>query len=187
MNVCRRGRAQPSRARSARSTSASTDRASAATVGRLTAFATATTPEKSSSEAIGKPASRTSTPSSSSFTARRTFSASRIEKPGDCSPSRSVVSKIVIRGRTSPAAFMSGHLSDDDGIQERHPFAQFGADLLEQLLLLLLARRLEVPAPAPVLLDPLLGVDAVLDLLEDLLHLPARLVRHDPRAGRVVA
>src|SRR5512135_2016886 len=171
MNVCRRGRAQPSRARSARSTSASTDRASAATVGRLTAFATATTPEKSSSEAIGKPASRTSTPSSSSFTARRTFSASRIEKPGDCSPSRSVVSKIVIRGRTSPSAFMSGHLSDDDGIQERHLFAQ--------LLLLLLARRLEVTAPAPVLLDPLLGVDAVLDLLEDLLHLPARLVRHD--------
>src|SRR5512140_2811917 len=187
MNVWRRGRAQPSRAWSARSTSASTARASAATAGRRTAFATATTPEKSSSEAIGKPASRTSTPSSSSLTARRTFSASRIEKPGACSPSRSVVSKIAMRGRTSPSACMSGHLPDDAGLEERHLLAQLGADRLEELGALLLARRLEVRAAGAVLGDPVLGVDALLDLLEDLLHLLARRLRHDARARGVVA
>src|ERR1017187_6336687 len=92
-----RGRAAPSRAAAARSMSASTERASAAMTGRRTSRATARTELKSSSEAIGKPASITSTPRASSFRARRTFSASRIEKPGACSPSRSVVSKIVIR------------------------------------------------------------------------------------------
>src|SRR5712691_7899049 len=38
-----------------------------------------------------------STPSDSSFRARSSFSVRFIEQPGDCSPSRNVVSKILIR------------------------------------------------------------------------------------------
>ena len=52
---------------------------------------------KSPGEAIGKPASITSTPSSASASAMRSFSARFMEKPGDCSPSRRVVSKMMMR------------------------------------------------------------------------------------------
>src|SRR5664279_1000590 len=180
MNVWMRGRAAPSRAAAARSMSASTERASAAMTGRRTSRATARTELKSSSEAIGKPASITSTPRASSFRARRTFSASRIEKPGACSPSRSVVSKIVIRS-------ISGHLVHDDRVQERHLRAQLGTDPLDEVVLLLLARRLERRTPVAVFFDPLLGVGPVLDLLEDLLHLATRRLRDDAGAGGVVA
>src|ERR1700678_3881247 len=46
---------------------------------------------------MGKPASRISTPSSTSFAAMRSFSGTVMLQPGDCSPSRSVVSKIQTR------------------------------------------------------------------------------------------
>ena len=46
-------------------------------------------------EAMGKPASMMSTPSDSSCRAMRIFSAMVMENPGDCSPSLSVVSKIL--------------------------------------------------------------------------------------------
>src|ERR1700738_1650661 len=49
---------------------------------------------KSPGEEIGKPASITSTPSFSSCRAMRSFELASRWKPGDCSPSRSVVSKI---------------------------------------------------------------------------------------------
>ncbi len=39
----------------------------------------------------------TSTPNAASASAMRSFSARFIEKPGDCSPSRSVVSKMMTR------------------------------------------------------------------------------------------
>ena len=58
---------------------------------------TASTALKSPSEAIGKPASRISTPSSTSFPAMRSFSGTVMLQPGDCSPSRRVVSKIQTR------------------------------------------------------------------------------------------
>src|SRR5664280_2849086 len=139
-------------------------------------------------EAIGKPASITSTPRASSLRARRTFSASPIEKPGACSPSRSVVSKIVMRAGTGGSwSLMSGHLVHDDRVQERHLRSQLYTDLLDELVLFTFAGRLELGAPVPVLVDPLFGVDAVLDLLEDLPHLAARRLGHDARAGRVVA
>ena len=48
-------------------------------------------------EAIGKPASITSTPRRASCWAISSFSAGFSEMPGDCSPSRSVVSKISTR------------------------------------------------------------------------------------------
>jgi hypothetical protein len=52
---------------------------------------------KVSSEAIGKPASTMSAPSSSSLAAIRNFSSTVMLHPGDCSPSLRVVSKIHTR------------------------------------------------------------------------------------------
>src|ERR1700683_1098313 len=46
---------------------------------------------------MGNPASRISTPSSTSLAAIRSFSGTVMLQPGDCSPSRSVVSKIQTR------------------------------------------------------------------------------------------
>src|SRR5664280_2066858 len=159
---------------------------------RRTSRAMARTELKSSSEAIGKPASITSTPRASSFRARRTFSASHIEKQGACSPSRSVVSKIVMRAGAAARTWlsvlsMSGHLVHDDRVQERHLRAQLGADLLDEKVLLPFASRLERRTPVAVFFDPLLGVGPVLDLLEDLLHLAARRLGDDAGAGGVVA
>jgi hypothetical protein len=54
------------------------------------------TPSKSPCDDAGKPASITSTPSRSSACAISTLSSGDSAMPGDCSPSLSVVSKIVI-------------------------------------------------------------------------------------------
>ena len=58
--------------------------------------ATARTPSKSPGDAPAKPASMTSTPSRSSCSAISAFSCGCSAMPGDCSPSRNVVSKIWI-------------------------------------------------------------------------------------------
>ena len=63
----------------------------------LDCFAISDTAAKSPSEAMGNPASITSTPISSSMAAISSFSAWDMVAPGDCSPSRSVVSKITTR------------------------------------------------------------------------------------------
>ncbi|SFV82731.1 hypothetical protein MNB_SUP05-6-191 [hydrothermal vent metagenome] len=60
-----------------------------------TALATACTAAKSPGDAMAKPASITSTFIFSNTLAMRTFSSLVIDAPGDCSPSRSVVSKII--------------------------------------------------------------------------------------------
>ena len=61
------------------------------------ARAIAWTASKSPGEEIGKPASMTSTPRRASWWAISSFSLVLSEMPGDCSPSRSVVSKISTR------------------------------------------------------------------------------------------
>src|SRR5216684_698782 len=66
-------------------------------VGRRISAATRRTASASFGEAIGKPASMMSTPSASSARASASFSSTCSEKPGPCSPSRRVVSKIRIR------------------------------------------------------------------------------------------
>ena len=71
-------------------------RASEATVGRSTAAATALTPSKSPGEETENPASTMSAPSRSSCVPISAFSSGESAMPGDCSPSRNVVSKIVI-------------------------------------------------------------------------------------------
>src|SRR5580692_6621766 len=65
--------------------------------GLKSARAIACTDSKSPGEVIGKPASITSTPRRASWWAISSFSCLFKEIPGDCSPSRRVVSKILTR------------------------------------------------------------------------------------------
>ena len=67
-----------------------------------TCRATSRVASKSSSEEIGKPASITSTFRRASCRAISSFSPVFIEKPGACSPSRSVVSKMITRSMSDP-------------------------------------------------------------------------------------
>ena len=62
----------------------------------FTSWAMALTELKSPWEAMAKPASMTSTPRAASWCAMRSFSSWCIVQPGDCSPSRRVVSKKTI-------------------------------------------------------------------------------------------
>jgi hypothetical protein len=94
MKVWMRGLAAPFSASQARSMSLRAARASPATVAFLTRFETSRTASKSPLEAIGNPASMMSTPISSNSDATWIFSSRFIEQPGDCSPSRRVVSKM---------------------------------------------------------------------------------------------
>ena len=72
-------------------------------IGPSTPREIASTASKSPGEVIGKPASITSTPSRASCWAISTFSAVLSEIPGDCSPSRRVVSKMWTRFASSRA------------------------------------------------------------------------------------
>ncbi len=84
----------PFSASAARLMSRSFARASAQTVEPRIACAIALTASKSPFDEAGKPASITSTLSRSSWRAMRSFSSLVIDAPGDCSPSRKVVSKM---------------------------------------------------------------------------------------------
>ena len=89
-----RGRAESRTASQAVSMSVALARASPAITGPSTWRAISRTASKSPGEAIGKPASMMSTPSRASWWAISSFSEVFSEIPGDCSPSRRVVSKI---------------------------------------------------------------------------------------------
>ena len=78
-------------------TSFSTARANEQTVDLVMILAMAFTDSKSPGLAAAKPASITSTPIFSSWRAMRIFSSLVMDAPGDCSPSRMVVSKIMTR------------------------------------------------------------------------------------------
>src|SRR5471032_3226276 len=97
MKVWMRLRSAGARASAARAMSRSLARESEQMVDSRTAAAMALIDSKSPCEAAAKPASMTSTRSCSSCLAMRTFSSLVIEAPGDCSPSRSVVSKMMRR------------------------------------------------------------------------------------------
>src|SRR6202165_581171 len=92
--ICSRGAAADSSASIAAFTSSLRARASAAIGTVRTSCATLRTASRSPREEMGNPASITSTPNAASWCAMRIFSAVFIEKPGDCSPSRRVVSKM---------------------------------------------------------------------------------------------
>ena len=97
MKVWMRRRSAGASASAARSISGRPERARPQMTGPLTSFETSCTASKSPFDAIGNPASITSTPSSARSSAMRSFSSRFIEAPGDCSPSRNVVSKIMTR------------------------------------------------------------------------------------------
>ena len=101
MKVWMRRRSAGRTASAARRMSAGAERARPQITGPFTRIAIACTASKSPGEAIGKPASSTSTPSSAKHSAIRSFSSMFIEKPGDCSPSRKVVSKMMMRSGSS--------------------------------------------------------------------------------------
>ena len=91
----------PFSASAAREMSRSLARASEQTVEPRIAWAIAFTASKSPLDEAAKPASITSTFSRSSWRAMRSFSSRVIEAPGDCSPSRKVVSKMNRRSVTA--------------------------------------------------------------------------------------
>ena len=97
MKVWMRGRSESLTAFQAASMSCALARASPQMTGPCTSRAIAWTASKSPGEEIGKPASMMSTPSRASWCAISSFSCLFSEMPGDCSPSRSVVSKILTR------------------------------------------------------------------------------------------
>src|ERR1700730_4049257 len=107
MKVWIRGRPASLTAFAADSMSANCVRASPAITGPSTWRAIPWTASKSPGEAIGKPASITSTPSRASCWAISSFSDAFSEIPGDCSPSRSVVSKISTRSDSLSMVFLA--------------------------------------------------------------------------------
>src|SRR3979411_1656196 len=115
-------------------------RASPQMIDPCTSRATALTDSQSPREAAGNPASITSTPSSASERATRSFSGWVMLQPGDCSPSRSVGSKISTRsglGAMASSLLLSG-ASGAPVVQPRHPGTQLGADFLDLAVRVLL-------------------------------------------------
>ena len=96
INVCMRPLAACLIASPARRTSFSLARASEQTVDCLMILAISEMASKSPGLAAAKPASMTFTPNFSNCLAMRIFSSLVIAAPGLCSPSRKVVSKIII-------------------------------------------------------------------------------------------
>ncbi len=95
-------------ASTAASMSTWTQRASAAIVTSRHCSAIVRTAARSPGDATGKPASMMSTPRSDSAAATSNFSSRFIVAPGDCSPSRRVVSKM--RTRCTPVSVMPASL-----------------------------------------------------------------------------
>src|SRR5882757_10601628 len=150
---------------------------------RRAARAIARTDARSSGDAAGNPASMTSTPSRASARAISSFSGAVMVAPGDCSPSRRVVSKI----RTWLDMLISLAGTDGDRIEERHHLAQRRADLLDRVRTLADALREERRSSGLVLRDPAARERAVLDLGEQQLHHLAGVAIDDARARDVVA
>src|SRR3982074_192728 len=111
-----------------------------ATTGPWTLRALRCTAAKSSGLAAGKPASMTSTPSRASWWASSTFCTELSEKPGDCSPSRRVVSKIL----TYSAIALPGSGRETLFVHER---AQIDAHFFHRLVGGIFAVLREVGAP----------------------------------------
>jgi hypothetical protein len=94
--------------------SASLHRARPQIVAPRTCRAISVTLSKSPGEAMGKPASMMSTPSCTSAWAISSFSVRFMLAPGDCSPSRSVVSKMRIgRGWVMVAGNAAGRVREE--------------------------------------------------------------------------
>src|SRR5580765_128232 len=202
-NTWMRWRGAAASARAASSMSSGLQRARPQMIGPSTSRATAATLSKSPREAAGKPASMTSTPSSASARATRSFSGRVMLQPGDCSPSRSVVSKISTRsGLAAMGSFRDCGLGEGTPrhrgprqagssaalfLQPGHAAAQRRAHLLDRVGDVSAQQLLVVGLAGRVLLDPLAGELAVLHFLEDLAHLVLDALVHDARPAREIA
>ncbi len=151
MKVWMRGRCAPFSAAHARSMSPAAARARLATVARWHWRATSRTASKSPSLAMAKPASMMSTPSASSWAATRSFSSRFMEQPGDCSPSRRVVSKIRMWSLTgSPSVAEAKPEEPSCPRRLRRSDARLGASKSKDSHLVLLAKPFtDVDAPCP--------------------------------------
>src|SRR5256886_5809697 len=164
-------------------------RAGAQMIGPRTSRATACTDSKSPREAAGKPASMTSTPSSASARATRSFSGRVMLQPGDCSPSRSVVSKIstrsglAIMGTPSEPQMSSSTFLVEPG----HARPQRRTDLLDLPIDVLTEEPLVVGAAGRVFADPLARELAALHFLEHLAHLVLHALIHDAGSAGEIA
>src|SRR5499427_6902533 len=115
-------------------------RASPHTTAFLARLAISLTAAKSPSEAIGNPASITSTPIVSSSSATSSFSSCVMVAPGHCSPSRKVVSKMRTRSSSLLGAVAFGAVGLAAGL----------AGALARLVLPLFMTRSLSLAPVPV-------------------------------------
>src|SRR5690242_2837994 len=79
-----------------------------------------------------------------------------------------------------------GSVFDHDRVEERHGFAQLGADLLNLVAALLRAEALELLAARVLVRDKTLGELAALDVGEHILHGLLCRFSDDARAGHVV-
>src|SRR5688572_897063 len=178
---CKRGRRASRIADQARSMSSALQRARPAITGPSISRAMECTDSQSPREAAGKPASMMSTPRSASARATRSFSGGVIVQPGDCSPSRSVVSNINTRFGSC-----SG-MTTTRFVEPGHPLAESHADLLDRMREVLLEKPGVLATPGPVLAYPLARERALLHLAQDLLHLPLGPGVDDPRTARQIA
>src|SRR5215211_881740 len=179
-------------------------RARPATVDPFTRPAISFTASKSPGDAAGNPASMMSTPSPTRASATSSFSSTVIVAPGDCSPSRNVVSKIQMRRPTLASVSLMVVSVSKRGIttrfrllvdrigrhpalaKERHHRAQFFAYRLDRRRRMLGAHPHEVRATGLVFANPLLGELTGLDSGQQLLHCRARVVVNDLPASIVV-
>ena len=121
----------------ARSMSRSLHRARPQTDEPVTSAAMARTASKSPAEAMGNPASMISTPSAASARATSSFSAMFMLAPGDCSPSRNVVSKILTRLASATGSFDGaggGEFVGLDSLMMTRPFPQVSCGFLHSSL-----------------------------------------------------
>src|SRR5256885_509374 len=170
-------------------------RASPATATPRVRRAISLTAMRSPGEAAGKPASIMSTFSRTSCSATCIFSSVVIVAPGDCSPSRNVVSKIRITSGSSTSFFL---LEIKKGVsvsnvilltqqflfsylehQPGHHRAQVAANVLDLVLSIAAAHGLEAGATSLVFEYPASSKRSILDFSQDLTHLIARALVDD--------
>src|SRR5207253_1410615 len=178
-------------ARAASSMSSKLQRARAQMIGPRTSRATACTDSKSPREAAGKPASMTSTPSSASARATRSVSGRVMLQPGDCSPSRSVVSKISTRSGLAIMGTPSERQVHSPLrtllVEPGHARPQRRTDLLDLPIDVLTEEPLVVGAAGRVFADPLARELAALHFLEHLAHLVLHALIDDARTAGEIA
>src|SRR5579863_3927073 len=184
-------------------------RASPATATPFTWRAISLTAARSPGDAAGKPASIMSTLRRTSFSATWSFSSVVIVAPGDCSPSRKVVSKIRMTAGSAMISFppcrdaiyrvhpgyrvvflhlcLSNFRSLINGFEPGHHRAQVGSDMLDLMPGIGLAHGREAGAACLVFQYPACGKGAILDFAQDAAHLVARAFVNDARAGDIVA